>query len=210
LLVAVAVASLGLTTIAPFRVVNASAQSAVPIHQSEKSPDPLDVALLEAADDGNLRAIQRLLDAGANVNAVISGDGSPLIVAAREGSVAAVRLLLDRGAEVNLGVTGDGNALIMAAREGHLEIVQLLLDRGAEIDRVVDGDENALIQASWKGRLEVVRLLISRGANVNARVWAGASWNGVSAGEWRTPLSMALREGHQNVVNLLRSAGAAQ
>ena len=148
---------------------SAQSQNAAP---SDRAPAALAVALLEAALDGDIDSIAKLLDAGANVNAAIGGDGSPLIGAAREGRLDAVRLLLDRGADVDMGVQGDGNALIMAAREGHVEVITMLLDRGASIDHMVPGDENALIQASGNGRLEVVKLLVSRGANVNARVWA--------------------------------------
>ena len=78
----------------------------------------VDRALLEASEEGDIAAMTELLNAGARVNASISGDGSALIVAAREGRMEGVRLLLSRGADVNMGVEGDGNPLIMAAREG--------------------------------------------------------------------------------------------
>jgi bla regulator protein blaR1 len=183
----------------------ASAQSRSAVPLAPRRPSRLDVALFEAAADGDAGAITKLIDAGANVNAAINGDGSPLIGAAREGHLDAVRLLLDRGADVDMGVRGDGNALIMAAREGHIDIVALLLGRGASIEHVVPGDENALIQASGSGRLEVVKVLVSRGANVNARVWGDRTRD---EGEWRTPLGMARRGGHAAVVTFLVSAGA--
>ena len=65
----------------------------------------------------------------------------------------------------------------------------------------------ALIHACEAGQLEVVRLLIQRGANVNARVEAIGP-DGRS--EWRTPLSMARRNGHHAVVRLLQAAGARE
>ena len=167
----------------------------------------LDLALVEAADDGDLAGVRELLDNGADVNANVPGDGSPLIAAAREGHIGVVRLLLDRGADVNLAVHGDGAPLIMASREGHLAIVQLLLDRGADIDRLTSGDENALIQASGSGHLELVKLLVARGANVNARTWVERVF-GRDGGEWRSPLLMAQRAGHREVVEYLRRAGA--
>lgn len=195
-----------------------------------------DRALYRAAERGDVDRITELLAAGANINAVLEGDGSPLIAAARAGRLAAVRLLLDGGADPNLGVEGDGNPLIMAAREGHGAIVALLLDRGASIELVVPGDENSLIQASGHGHLAVVKLLVSRGANVNARVWvesgsgvvggvpggvvggvAGGVPGGVpggvvggASGEWRSPLSMARAGGHADVVAYLQSAGARE
>ena len=79
----------------------------------------LDRALYEASEGGEVSDIEQLLNAGANVNCALQGDGSPLIGAAREGHSAAIRLLLDRGADPNMPVSGDGNPLIMAAREGH-------------------------------------------------------------------------------------------
>jgi beta-lactamase regulating signal transducer with metallopeptidase domain len=183
--------------VAPFRAIALPAAAGVPEEGQTGSS-----ALLEAAARGDLATIESLLNAGANVNSVVQGDGTPLIEAARAGRLAAVRTLLDRGADPNLGVAGDGNPLIMAAREGHTEIVTLLLDRGAIIDRIVPEDENALIQASAHGRLETVRLLIARGANVNQ----GA----MGSGEWRTPLRMARRGGHTEVVAALLVAGARE
>lgn len=170
--------------------------------------NPLDLALYEAAEEGNTSLINRLLDAGANVNCALDGDGSPLIAAARNGHVRAVNLLLDRGADPNMPVKGDGNPIIMAAREGYAEVVELLLNRGANIDQVVPDDENALIQASGRGHLNVVRLLVGRGANVNMRVRVEQSEP--SIGEWRTPLSMARKGGHSEVVTFLLSSGARE
>jgi ankyrin repeat protein len=185
-----------------------------PVEQSGAQPgrftrltSRLDVALYEAAADGDIDEVTALLNAGANVNAAISGDGSPLIGAARGGHLDALQLLLDRGAHVDMAVPGDGNALIMAAAAGHARAVLLLLNRGASIDLVVPGDENPLINASRNGHLEVVKLLVSRGANVNVRVWAENSRND---GEWRTPLNMARRNRHTAVEQFLRSAGAVE
>jgi hypothetical protein len=186
----------------------ASRPSAVERTQNRRRSGALDQALYEAAEKGDTDAISKLLDAGANVDAAIDGDGSPLIGAARGGHLDAVRLLLDRGADPNLAVQGDGNPLIMAAREGHAGVVELLLGRGARVDDVVPEDENALIQASGRGRLQVVKLLVSRGANVNARVWSRSSDRG--EGEWRTPLNMARRGGHTAVVRFLMEAGARE
>jgi beta-lactamase regulating signal transducer with metallopeptidase domain len=169
----------------------------------------LDRALYEAAESGDLAEIDQLLQAGANVNAAIDGDGSPLIAAARANRLAIVGHLLDRGADPNMPVEGDGSPLIAAASEGSATVVALLLDRGAQIDLVVPGDENALIQASGSGHLNIVKLLVARGADVNARVWAESARER-SQGEWRTPLSMARRGKHLAVVSFLLSAGARE
>jgi ankyrin repeat protein len=193
---------------------SAAAKQAV---QDERLRRTLSITLLEFADEGHIEGVMRMLDAGADVNAEIPGDGSPLIVAADEGHLDVVRLLLDRGANPNIAVPGDGSPLIAAAGEGHIDVVQLLLDRGANVNQVVDGDENALIQASDEGHLDIVKLLVSRGADVNAGVWVEA-WRWTSDGfrepapqslsQYRTPLSVARREGHVDIVAYLISAGA--
>jgi len=203
-------AAIVLLGVAPgFALSRAAQEQSIPSVQKaprkEQRPRVLDRSLVEAAETGDIADIVLLLNAGANVNAAVDGDGSALIVAAKENHKAAVELLLNRGADPNLGVEGDGNALIMAAREGHEEIVNLLLDRGAIIDRIVPGDENALIQASSAGELGVVKLLVSRGADVNARAWSGGP-----DGEWRTPLNMARRRGNRAIIDLLTAAGARE
>jgi len=176
--------------------------------QRRKEPgraSAVDRALLEAAGDGDLAGIDKLLQAGANVNAKVEGDGSPLIAASRANRLAAVKLLLDRGADPNLGVEGDGAALIAASREGALSVMTLLLDRGANIELIVPGDENALINAAASGHLDAVKLLVARGANVNSQVWVEGP---EGKGTWRTPLSEARRERQADVAAFLAASGA--
>ncbi len=208
-----ALASTLALALAPLRTVASVTSNTAPTSgeqgRSRVRVAALDRALVETAESGDVDELKSLLDAGAQVDATVVGDGSALIISAREGHLRAVSLLLDRGADPNLGVPGDGNPLIMAAREGHLQIVELLLNRGANIDQVVDGDENALIQASGEGRLDVVKLLVAQGANVHTRIWADLTYARPN-GEWRTPLSMARRGRHRDVEAYLLSAGARE
>jgi ankyrin repeat protein len=175
-----------------------------------RSDRALGEAMIEAAGDGDVKALEELLAAGLDVNTKIPGDGSALIAAARKGQFAAMKFLLERGADVNMGVTGDGNPLIAASAAGHVAAVTYLLERGAVLEAVVDGDENALIQAAGHGQLEVVKLLVGRGANVNASVRVESNFNGRPQTENRTPLGMARRGGHSAVVAFLQSAGAVE
>jgi bla regulator protein BlaR1 len=169
----------------------------------------LDRALYEAAKDGDLDEVNQIIQAGADVNGVIQGDGSPLIGAAQSGVLAIARRLLDAGADPSLPVEGDGSPLIQAAARGHLDIVTLLLDRGADVNQIVPGDENALMCASEQGQLPVVQLLVKRGANVNERIWSEGSGRD-GAGEWRTAVSQARKNRHTAVVSYLMSVGARE
>jgi ankyrin repeat protein/beta-lactamase regulating signal transducer with metallopeptidase domain len=176
----VAAASVFVLALAPVRVEAVPDQradsaggrrtSAVANDRGRASTRALNVAIVEAAEKGDIDEVTELLSDGADVNAVVPGDGTPLLVAARRGHRTLVRLLLDRGADANIGVDGDGNALIMAASEGHLDIVTLLIDRGADVNAAVQGDGNALIEAASQGHLDIVTLLLDRGALIDAEV----------------------------------------
>ena len=205
-------AALVVLTVAPVRAVAvATVEPASAPEQARRSSRPraLDRALYEAAKDGDIDEVNQILAAGANVNGVIEGDGSPLIGASQSGVIAIARRLLDAGADPNLRVDGDGSPLIQAAARGHLDIVTLLLDRGADVNQIVPGDENALMNASEQGHLQVVQLLVGRGANVHERIWT--EWSGADRrGEWRTAVSQARKNGHAAVVSFLMSVGARE
>jgi beta-lactamase regulating signal transducer with metallopeptidase domain/ankyrin repeat protein len=160
--------------------------------------------LVQAIVDGDRDSALALIDAGADVDRVVLGDGSPLIVAARSGDLPLVNLLLDRGAQVDIAVRGDGSPLIVAAMSRNLEIMTTLVERGADVNGFVLGDETPLINAARAGSLDGVRYLVSRGADVNLAVPAEAG----PMAEIRSPLGEALKHDHRAVADFLRSQGA--
>ena len=161
--------------------------------------------LVQAINDGVRESAVDLIDAGADVNKVVLGDGSPLIVAVRHGDSSLANLLLERGAQVDLQVRGDGSPLIAASMLGNLDIVRTLVERGADVNGFVPGDETPLINAARAGHLDVVRYLVANGADVNLAVPAESE----RAAEIRSPLGEALKYGHTPVVEYLRTQGAA-
>jgi beta-lactamase regulating signal transducer with metallopeptidase domain len=183
--------------------------NAIATHEVMPLPRSIDLALFSAAEHGRLARVRDLIADGAEVNARIFGDGSPLIAAARNGDVEISEVLLDAGADPNLAVPGDGNPLIMAAISGSIPVIDLLLARGAEVDAAVPEDETPLINASARGHLAVVQRLVDAGADVNLGAWAGRAAERPND-EFRTPLNMAERGGHDAVARFLRSQGAAR
>jgi len=159
-------------------------------------------ALIIASRSGNVEAVDALIDAGARADQGIRGDGNALIAAAERGDSAMLQKMIATGADVNASIKGDGSPLIAAARNGHMEATALLLQAGADINQVVPGDENALIGASWKGDIEMVDYLLRSGADPTIVA--------TSYGETRTAISQAEREGHEDVVRMLRAAGATK
>ncbi len=108
----------------------------------QPSPDPqevLDEALVWASKSNRLAVLERLVTAGARVNAD-PYRGTPLIWAAVCNRTEAARWLLDHGADINQKATFGGathgqgiTALHMAAQYGHLAMVKLLVERGADL-----------------------------------------------------------------------------
>jgi len=183
------------------RVVHISAQEREPTTVAERT---LGRSLVQALQEGQMIEARELIEAGADVNYHLRGDGTPLVIAARFGSRDMVQYLIEHGADVNQPAPGDGNPLIMASMFGHLDVARLLVERGANVNGVVEGDETPLINAARSNRLDVARFLIANGADVNLAVMAPT----IDGRERRSPLSEARRRGHDAMIALLRENGA--
>jgi len=113
----------------------------------QPSTDPqevLDEALVWACKSNRVQVLERLVQAGARLDAD-PYRGTPLIWAAARNRTEAAAWLLDHGADVNQKATFGGlthgqgiTALHMAAQNGHLAMVKLLVERGA--DRTIRDD----------------------------------------------------------------------
>lgn len=160
--------------------------------------------LVEALQEGDFGLARMLISTGADVNHYQPGDGTPLTMAARAGNADFARLLLDAGADVNRAAPGDGNPLIVAADAGRLDLVELFVKAGANVNGYVYGDETPLIAAARENRLPVADYLIKAGADVDLAVKAPA----LRGFERRSPLGMAERNGHTEMIRMLREHGA--
>ena len=107
--------------------------------------------------------------------------------AAELGNVDIARLLLERGADVNTS---------QSPPAWHRKAIKLLRKRRADGKAL---HSFALGRAAAAGHADVVKLLLENGGNVNqADMWG------------ETALQLAEKNGHTDVVNMLRAAGAGQ
>jgi len=91
----------------------------------------------QAARRGDVEALERLLAAGADIDARDAHGQTALMLAARIGHHAAVILLVDRGADLNHTAKFHLSALMLAVLNNHSKIVETLVKAGA--DRSIRG-----------------------------------------------------------------------
>ena len=127
--------------------------------------------LIAAVRDGNLAAVEKLLDEDDRLLRSPGGEWNrpPMHHAAERGHRTVVELLLQRGVSVGDPDRMDNaTALHWAAEGGHLDIVEMLVELGADVnDREDDHQRGPLGWAAFKGRLDVAEFLISKGAEID-------------------------------------------
>ena len=176
-----------------------------------------------------------LIENGADVNGVNKVKHTPLMIAAIRGHINALTLLIKHGADVDLqdsdgykalhfavygsdisseifscliGIGADVNArtnngvtpLMIAAEEGHINAVTSLVKCGANVHLQDKDGQTALhhaMQSPQTSICEVLSCLIKNGADVNAHTFHN-----------ETPLMLASRDDHVNVVTFLIKHGA--
>jgi ankyrin repeat protein len=192
-------------------------------HQFRTSSEA-EIALVEAARDGDLDRVRGLLALGTDPDRPVS-NGSALAHAAREGHAKVVELLLESGADIEGGnglsplacaarrvrtrscgcsswVTSKatpvvGTALFQASGKGLPSTVRLLLDLGAAVDAKTEKRATPLLIAAADGHLDVVVQLIEAGANLDCTDRSGD-----------TALHHAAYKGSAAIVEALVKAGA--
>ncbi len=156
-------------------------------------------AIHDAARNGDLDQVQRLVVQAADVNAKAVRDETPLMLAALAGNGEIVNYLLQRGADIHARNESGMTSLHAAAYAGHTEIVLLLIAKGAEINDASNiFGVTPLHVASEENHVETVKKLLSRRADASALERHGYS-----------PMSRAGWREHWTVVEVLLASGAA-
>ena len=119
--------------------------------------------LYQAAGDGDVSQVSRLLDSGIDVNARTSNGSYALNNAAVEVRLEVVRLLLNRGADPNVQNSQGDTPLICTTKYagGHAATVKVLVDAGTDL-AITDAKGNtALDYARAKEQRAAIALLES-------------------------------------------------
>lgn len=118
-----------------------------------KDPSAMGQELISAAERGDLRALERLIAAGADLNAQDERGRTAALAATHAGEVEAVRALATAGADLNMRDQRQDNVLLYAGAEGLLEIVRLAVAAGADtcVTNLEDQGLDHLALAKAKG-----------------------------------------------------------
>ena len=171
--------------------------------------------LHSAAAAGQLAVAQFLLGNGAEVDLPGIAGNRPLHYAAGAGHKAMVELLLAHGADVNARDGMGETPLHDAAKRGYRTVATTLLDNRADPNAKDVWNLTPLHRASWAGYLSVVQDLVAHGADVNARLDRSRPrspthdvQNLAELRDGETPLHLAVRAGHKDVMEFLFANGA--
>jgi len=131
-----------------------------------------------AVSGGDVASMKRMLDAGADPNALDSAGYTALITASRSGNVAMIRLLTSRGANPNLrdAAINSWTPLLHAVHKAQPGSIAALLDAGANPNGTDPSGTTPLMMAAGYGYTDIVNILLARGANPRL-----AKRNGITA-----------------------------
>jgi uncharacterized protein len=154
--------------------------------------------LFKAAEFDNETAIVNMVLKGLNVGAADEQGQTALLIAVTEGSTKTARFLMKQPTvNVNARNAKDESALMMAAIKGRLEIAQDLIASGADVNKPGWTPLHYACANPEPESRSMVALLIEKYAYIDAE-----------SPNKTTPLMMAARYGHMDVVKLLLDEGA--
>ena len=152
--------------------------------------EKLDVAMLLAIQNDDVKEIRALIKRGANVMAKDASGNTLLHSAAENWAVECMKVLLTNGADVNAR-NKEGKTPFMVA-ENIPTALGILLDAGAEMNARDNQGRTALMQAAH-GEMSKVKMLLQKGADVTLR-----------SPEGKTAIDIAIETKHEKIAALLR------
>jgi ankyrin repeat protein len=154
--------------------------------------------IADAAQRGDRAAVQKLVQAKANVNAPQVDGATALMWAIYRDDPEMVDVLIRAGADVKAENRAGMTPLMMASMYGNAVIIDRLLKAGADAKSLGPNGETMVMFAARNGNAAAIRILVEAGADVNAR----ERLRGTTALMW------AAEQKHPEAVKALLAAGA--
>lgn len=119
--------------------------------------------MMRTVETSDVTEVEKLIDAGANVNEQSYTGITALQTAAGMGKTDVVRLLIRRGADVNQKAQGGFTALMQAALAGRPEVAEILLEAGADPNAEDMTGKSAADWADEKNHKNIVQMITKHG-----------------------------------------------
>jgi ankyrin repeat protein len=152
----------------------------------------------DAAQNGDLAAVKKLIQDKADVNVQQSDGATALQWAAYRNDTALADLLIAAGADVKKPNREGATPMYLASLRGSAPMLDRLLKAGANPNEAGPQGETPLMLASRAGNLEAMKVLLDHKADVNGKEELRGT----------TPLMWAASESHPEAVKLLIDRGA--
>lgn len=151
-----------------------------------------DYNLLQAAQQGNLKKFNLMVNLGGNPHAVDRDGNNAVMLAAYGGNREILRQLILRRVDVDKKGGSGFTPLGMAVLQGDSMIVGMLLKSGADCNAKNASGDTPLHIAVRKERKDLTQMLLHAGADSN-----------IADAEGETPLILAARTGQDSLAELL-------
>ncbi|TDZ20946.1 putative ankyrin repeat protein [Colletotrichum orbiculare MAFF 240422] len=139
-------------------------------------PEPMVIAMCEAAKNGDLSQLKGFVSQGVKINSQ-NGEGyTALICAIRANRMAAVELLVTAGADKSTKDSASGKRkppLFHAAELGFIPIAEYLIDKGADMRERSWSGQPFFIEVANSDQLDIINLFLTRGCDPNMTAISG-------------------------------------
>ncbi|KAL1523439.1 hypothetical protein AB1Y20_018379 [Prymnesium parvum] len=186
--------------------------------------------LCQYAQKGDVERLQLLLDAGCPAASTDYDNLTALHLACAGGHMMAVQLLVESQVDVNCADRWGNTPMYEAVRHSHIEIAEYCIEHGGQLHLDSEQAAGEICEPATAGDVQKLKLLVRAGASADSADYDLRSGLHLAAchGEveackvlcelradvslkdrWgNTPLCDAVREGHAEAAELLRSFGA--
>ena len=166
---------------------------------------PSDTPLHKAAHNGDLRAVQQILDEASQLEDKVNAPGAsgrrPLHRAAGGDHARVVELLISAGAKLEAPDNVGRTALHWASLAGNVESATTLLDKGANPMSTTTTKLTPLHCSSENGKADLVSPILSAVGDKKMNLFQAESAEG------KTAAALAKDGKHKDVVKALKAAG---
>jgi ankyrin repeat protein len=137
--------------------------------EEEQRYAQLQLMALDFARVGETNELQKMIEAGINVNLLSHKDDSLLMLATYNGNYETSKMLIEHNADLDKVNLRGQTPLEGVCFKGDLKMLKLLINSGAHIG------ERAIIYATMFGNKDIVEYLQKNGANENKMKFLGIS-----------------------------------